>query len=284
MKKKNKRKSPLSEDDTTKMVASNIDPSLMVRVPQDHRINVEGILDEKLQSVVAEWGQNYSSHAGCVHPAGNGVIGAGLVAPHSSYDVALSSVNGVVPHCDNDEMLQVGSKHSAAVLVSRPLVVEGSIGAGLVVPQSGDDGLIAPQSGDGVAVDSGKLTNVHDDGGDNIRSVPAVRSSLGSGNFTGGSNGLSLAGECLVFKAGGSGDAVAGKLAASNVRSPKSVGSIARNRASRAVPVQFKGMVLFPTAHIRPSPCLTALRLLILEMYLLFLLKVLRYVLNSQKF
>ncbi|GAA0169613.1 hypothetical protein LIER_24059 [Lithospermum erythrorhizon] len=61
MKKKKKRKSPLSEDDTTKMVASNIDPSIMVRVPQDHRINVEGILDEKLQSVVAEWGQLFIS-------------------------------------------------------------------------------------------------------------------------------------------------------------------------------------------------------------------------------
>ncbi|GAA0160352.1 hypothetical protein LIER_16926 [Lithospermum erythrorhizon] len=146
------------------------------------------ILDEKLQSVVAEWRQNDSSHAGCVH----------LVA----------------------------SKNSTVALDSRPHIVEGSIGAGLVAPQSGDGGQIAPQSGDGIALGPGNLADVHNDGGDKIQSVPVVRPSLGSGHFPDGSNGLPLAGECLVFKAGGSGVRVAGKPAASSARSSKSAGMV----------------------------------------------------------
>ncbi|GAA0175353.1 hypothetical protein LIER_28542 [Lithospermum erythrorhizon] len=202
MKKKKKRKTPLSEDDTTKMVASNIDPSLLVRVPQDHRINVEGVLDEKLQSVVAEWGQNDSSPAGIgssVHPAGNG-IGVGLVAPQSGYVVALDSENEVVPHGDDGDKIQVVSKNPTVAPVSRPHIDDGSISEGSQV-------------------------------------VP-------------------IAGDVLVFKAGGSGSVPDGKFAASTIRRPKDAAMVkTRARHNPARPSgTLQGVGSAPNRAQMPTP------------------------------
>ncbi|GAA0183980.1 hypothetical protein LIER_31298 [Lithospermum erythrorhizon] len=82
MKKKKKRKCPPPEEDASKLVAPNADPSLLVRVPMDNRVNVDDVLDEKMQNVVAEWGRNSPSHAvdgSCARHAGCGVAGDGLV-------------------------------------------------------------------------------------------------------------------------------------------------------------------------------------------------------------
>ncbi|GAA0146450.1 hypothetical protein LIER_44075 [Lithospermum erythrorhizon] len=74
MKKKKKRKSSSPEDETSNMVASNLDPSLMVRVPLDKRVNVDGVLDKNLQLEVEKWNEIDPSFAGigsCDSPAGN---------------------------------------------------------------------------------------------------------------------------------------------------------------------------------------------------------------------
>ncbi|KAG9137859.1 hypothetical protein Leryth_026732, partial [Lithospermum erythrorhizon] len=62
MKKQKKRKNPLSwEEGSPKVVVSSVDRyNFLVRVPNDHRINVENVLDDKMKLVVAEWGQNIS--------------------------------------------------------------------------------------------------------------------------------------------------------------------------------------------------------------------------------
>ncbi|GAA0165878.1 hypothetical protein LIER_21168 [Lithospermum erythrorhizon] len=216
-------------EDASKLVASNADPSLLVRVPNDNRINVDGVLDEKLKKVVAEWGQNSPPPAvngSCGSPARNGAIGVGMVAPQACYVVALSSENGVVPHCDDGDVIQDVSKNPAVAYVSRPHVVGGSNGTGLVTPQSADDVQIAPQSGDDIAVYSGTSVVVHGDGGDKTNVVPVLRPCFVSGSISDGSHVSPLAGEGLVFKAGGSGIGVEGKHTSSTVRGPKYAGVV----------------------------------------------------------
>ncbi|GAA0173269.1 hypothetical protein LIER_26923 [Lithospermum erythrorhizon] len=173
MKKKKKRKCPTPEEDASKLVASNADPSLLVRVPNDNRINVDGVLDEKLQSVVAGWGQNASSPSdfgSCARPVGDGSSGVGLVAPQSGGVAALVPDNVDGSHGDYGLLAQVVSTKSTATPVSRPNVEDG------------------PNS-------------------DGSQVVP-------------------IAGEILVFKAGGSGGSSEGKTAASNVRKPKVAGLV----------------------------------------------------------
>ncbi|GAA0173921.1 hypothetical protein LIER_27423 [Lithospermum erythrorhizon] len=60
MKKKKKRKHPPPDPDNeaSHLVASNVDPSLLVEVPIDYRVNVEGVLDQQSQLEVEQWSRN----------------------------------------------------------------------------------------------------------------------------------------------------------------------------------------------------------------------------------
>ncbi|GAA0164869.1 hypothetical protein LIER_20410 [Lithospermum erythrorhizon] len=135
MKKKKKRKNPPLDNDASNMIASNADPSLLVRVPHDNRVNVDDVLDKKLQLEVEKWGLTDSSLADkslCGSPEGKGVI---EVAPQNSYVVALSSELDVISHGNGDDTTQVVSKSPTVSPVFRSDVGGGSIGAGLVAPK-----------------------------------------------------------------------------------------------------------------------------------------------------
>ncbi|GAA0173698.1 hypothetical protein LIER_27260 [Lithospermum erythrorhizon] len=223
MKNKNKRKSPPPDDDALRMVASNVDPSLLVRVPHDNRVNVDDVLDKKLQSEVAKWGQTDSSLRVLVQV----LVRRGMVLLR----------------------IQFVSKNSTVAPVSRPHIVGGSIGTSLVAPQSGDGGLIAPQTGDGVAVIFGTVAVVHDDGGEK---TPAVQVCFGTGSTSDGSHATPLAGESLVFKPGGSGTGSVDKPAVSTVRGPKTAGVVLQ-RARQALPCG-SGARSIPNRNNLPNP------------------------------
>ncbi|GAA0157969.1 hypothetical protein LIER_15113 [Lithospermum erythrorhizon] len=205
MKKKKKRKNPPLDNDASNMVASNADPSLLVRVPHDNRVNVDVVLDKNLQLEVENWGLTNSSLADkrpCGSLAGKGAI---EVAPQTSYVVALSSELDIFSHGNGCDTTKGVSKCSTVAPVSRSQVGNGSIGAGLVAPQSAEDVQIAPQIGEGIAVISEKMVADHEDGGDNVQTVPVLRPCVESGSTSAGSPVAPLAGAGLVFKAGGSG-------------------------------------------------------------------------------
>ncbi|GAA0169345.1 hypothetical protein LIER_23857 [Lithospermum erythrorhizon] len=92
MKKKKKRKHPPPEENVTQLVASNVDPSFLVRVPKDNRVNMEGVLDGKMQSVVEEWGGNalstpvVDSNSPTVGTVSSPPVGDGAIAPPSVVD------------------------------------------------------------------------------------------------------------------------------------------------------------------------------------------------------
>ncbi|GAA0165661.1 hypothetical protein LIER_40032 [Lithospermum erythrorhizon] len=204
------------------MVASNADTSLLFN---DNRITVDDVLDENLQNVVAEWRRNSPSHAvdgSSVRQTGNGAIGAGLVAPQPGYVVALSSENGVVPHCDDGGVTQALPKNPNVARVSQSQTVGGSIGASLVTPQVVDDVQITPQPSHDVAVNSVTGVAVHGNGGDKNHVVPVFQPHLGPGCNFDGSNVAPIAGAGFVFKAGSSGTSFEGKTGAPTIRGPKS--------------------------------------------------------------
>ncbi|GAA0165650.1 hypothetical protein LIER_40029 [Lithospermum erythrorhizon] len=215
MRKKKKRKCPPAEEDASMLVASNADPSLLVRVPNDNRVNVDNVLDENLQNVVAEWGRNSPSH-----PADGSSV---------RYVVALSSENGVVPQCEHGDVTQDLSQIPIAARVSQPQIVGGSIVGCLVAPQSAIDVQIAPQTVSDAAVNTGTGVVVQGKDGDKNDTAPVFCPCDEPGSSSGGPNKSPLVVEGLVFKAGGSG------------------------RSSRAVPVSVLVLVLLPTAPNPPT-------------------------------
>ncbi|GAA0162658.1 hypothetical protein LIER_18699 [Lithospermum erythrorhizon] len=226
MKKKKKRKSSPPEDEPSNMVASNVDPSLMVRVPYDNRISVDDVLDKTLQLEVEKWSEIDPSLAGmgsCGCPAGNDV---GLVAPQTGYVVALSSETEVVSHVAGDDRTQVVSKCATVSPDVRSQVGNGSIGAGLVAPQTANDVQTTPQLSEGIAVISESMAAKNVDGGNKSQTVPVLRPRLGSGTSSDGSQKAPLAGMNLVFKAGSSGSGSEAKATGSNVRGPKFAGAM----------------------------------------------------------
>ncbi|GAA0159092.1 hypothetical protein LIER_43469 [Lithospermum erythrorhizon] len=99
MKRNKKRKGPPPDGGASDLVASNADPSLLVRVPRDNRVNVDAVLDKQLQKNVEQWGLLEPSHAAkgsCDKPEGNCVVKGGLVAPQAGHVVASCSETRVV--------------------------------------------------------------------------------------------------------------------------------------------------------------------------------------------
>ncbi|GAA0173730.1 hypothetical protein LIER_27287 [Lithospermum erythrorhizon] len=137
MKKKKKRKIPPPEEDVSMMVASIVDPSLKVRVPKDHRVNLDGVLDDNLQSVVAEWGNNGSSSKGDgsnpppVKADSNAAVVDGLIMPQSGEDEGKDSDHLEVSHDSDGEKTQAELKKSIPLPIFRP-----NIGGGLISGQS----------------------------------------------------------------------------------------------------------------------------------------------------
>ncbi|GAA0175161.1 hypothetical protein LIER_41859 [Lithospermum erythrorhizon] len=256
MKKKKKRKCPPPEEDASMLVASNGDPSLLVRVPNDNRVNVDNVLDENLQNVVAEWGRNSPSHAAdgsSVRQVGNGVIGAEQVVPQHSYVVALSFENGVVPQCEHGDVTQDLSKIPIAARVSQPQIVGGSIVGCLVAPQSAVDVQIAPQTGSDSAVNTGIGVVEQGKDGDKNDAVPVLRPCDGCGASSGGPNKSPLAVEGLVFKAGDSGSGSVPKHAGSFAKGPKAAGRV--HRSARPVLSRGSGVGFGAgPASNRPNP------------------------------
>ncbi|GAA0141969.1 hypothetical protein LIER_35486 [Lithospermum erythrorhizon] len=237
MKKKKKRKNPPPENETSNLVASNADPSLLVRVSHDNRVNVDGVLDKHLQLEVEKWGQTDSPCAvmnPCGSPAG---LGNMVVAPQSSYVVALSSELDVVSHGIDGDKTQVVSKNVTVSPVSRLEVGGDSIVGCSVAPQSAVDVQYAPHAGVDAVVNTGTWNVVRDMGGDNNHSVPVVCPCDGPGSSSGGPNKSPLAVKGLVFKAGGSGAGSVPKHAGSTAKGPKAAGRVHQ----RARPVLSRG-------------------------------------------
>ncbi|GAA0147758.1 hypothetical protein LIER_07381 [Lithospermum erythrorhizon] len=185
MKKQKKRKNTLPEEDTSKVVASSVDPSLLVRVHNDHRINVENVLDHKMKLVVAEWGQNISP-----------------------------------PPDVGSNVLPVGDGSSP------------STGVGLVAPQNGDVPALAPDNVDGSHGADGILAQVV-----SAKSTvtPVSRPNVEDGSLSVGSQVVPIAGQVLVFKAGGSGGSSVRKTVASIVRKHMAAGLV-KQRAKQPQP------------------------------------------------
>ncbi|GAA0155996.1 hypothetical protein LIER_38193 [Lithospermum erythrorhizon] len=201
MKKKKKRKSSPPEDDVSNMVASNADPSLLVRVPQDNRINVEGVLDEKMQKVVAEWEQNSPSlvaKAPCGGTMGANIIEVGEITPKTAYVVALYSETEAVIQRDGGDRTQ-------------------SVSNSLPIPP-------ANQSQDGDV-----LNNV---GGGGSQTGPVLQPLAGLRGLS--SDGLLDAGKGLVFKAGNSDSGSGTNAIGSNTGRPKLAGAMLQ-RARKAL-------------------------------------------------
>ncbi|GAA0146407.1 hypothetical protein LIER_06372 [Lithospermum erythrorhizon] len=217
------------------LVASNADPSLLVRVPTDNRVNVDNVLDENLQNVVAEWGRISPSHA--ADGAGCGVAGTGPVASQHSYVVALSSENGDVPQCDNGNVTQDLPKIPIDARVSQLQIVGGLIVGCLVTPQSAVVVQNAPQPGSDVSMNTGTGVVVQGKDGDKNETVPVFRPCDGAGSSSGGPNKSPLAVEGFVFKAGGSGSGLVPKHAGSIAKGPKAAGRVHQ----RARPVLSRG-------------------------------------------
>ncbi|GAA0176580.1 hypothetical protein LIER_29550 [Lithospermum erythrorhizon] len=200
MKKKKKRKSSPPEDETTNMVASNADPSLMVRVPHDKRVNVDGVLDKNLLLEVEKWSEVASSITGkasCHSPAGN--VG-GVVAPQTANIVASCSKPNADSHVAGNGRTQVVSNCAPVSpdtrLQNGICLIDGSLNA----PQTVNNLLIPPQS---------------------VRYF-----------FRRYAEGP-LAGLSLVFKAGGSGLSSKAKATGLGVKGSKSAGTVV-HRATMA--------------------------------------------------
>ncbi|GAA0161067.1 hypothetical protein LIER_17472 [Lithospermum erythrorhizon] len=187
MKKKKKRKSSTPEEEASIMVASSADPSLLVRIPQDNRVNVEGVLDDKMQKVVAEWEQNSSpivSKVPCDGAMGNNVSEVDEKTPKKAYVVALCSEPDAVT-------LRTGGDWNKSVSSTVHLA-----------PQTVKDFVVNSNSGN-------VLNNV---GGGKCQNVPVLQPLPGLRSES--SDGLLDASQGLVFKAGvpgsGSGTIAAG--------------------------------------------------------------------------
>ncbi|GAA0183909.1 hypothetical protein LIER_42481 [Lithospermum erythrorhizon] len=260
MKMKKKRKTPPPEEDVSNMVASNVDPFLLVRVPHDNRVNVDGVLDDKMQKVVAEWEQNSSSLAAegsCGGMMGNSVIEVEKVAPKTAYVVAFCSETDVETQGAGGVRTQVVSKSPPVTPVTRSHVEGGSIRVGLDAPQSVDAVQMAPQPGKDFVVNSGTGDVMIGVGGGKSQNVPALHALAGlRGSSTDGLHNAPFAGKGLVFMAGGSGSGSVTKAAGSSVRGQSLLvlGCNARGRHSRVVLVQDLVPVLLPSAPIRPPP------------------------------
>ncbi|GAA0144314.1 hypothetical protein LIER_04798 [Lithospermum erythrorhizon] len=236
MKKKKKRKNPPPDPDIdpSNLVASNVDPSLLVKVPHDNRVNVDGVLDQQLQLDVKKWSQTDLSmvdknSSGC--PA---VLGNLVNAPQSGINMPNTLPTG----CSADVISKTGDAlkcKSSETIKSAPRPCEGS--------GNSSDGdsivgcLIEPQLGKNKqnALHAGCSTEVVTETGDALKSKNSgktksvLNSCEGSGTSSGDSQKAPLAGLSLVFKAGCSGLIYEAKAIGSRGRGPKSAVSVVQH-------------------------------------------------------
>ncbi|GAA0187369.1 hypothetical protein LIER_34657 [Lithospermum erythrorhizon] len=217
MKKKKKRKNPPPdpENDASHLVASNTDPTLLVRVPHDSRVNVDGVLDQQLQLEVEQWSQwelPTPGNTSSVVPAGLGKL---VVAPQPNPGVALSPVLNTIPHGTNGDKTQAVTKIPSVCPISRSVVGSDSIGGSLIAPHLANS---MPNA-------------LHADG---LADAP-------------------LAGVSLVFKAGCSGSGSEAKATGSGVPGPKSAGPVLQ-RVRKAKLRGSGARVGAGNAPMRPNP------------------------------
>ncbi|GAA0156242.1 hypothetical protein LIER_13777 [Lithospermum erythrorhizon] len=232
MKRKKKRKGPPPDGGASDLVASNADPSLLVRVPCDNRVNVDAVLDKKLQKNVEQWGLLEPSHAAkgsCDKPEGNCVVKGGLVAPQAGHVVASCSETRAVSPGAGGDKTQAMENSPMLPPVSSPLVDVVILGYGSVTHQSAKEILNAPQIADGNAVGPKAIADGKDVSVSNAKTVPV----FGVGSSSAGLNKDSLAGQGLVFKVGGTGSGPVAQGVGSNGRKTKAAG-VMLHRAKKA--------------------------------------------------
>ncbi|GAA0185496.1 hypothetical protein LIER_32784 [Lithospermum erythrorhizon] len=234
MKKKKKRKHPPPDPDNeaSHLVASNVDPSLLVEVPIDYRVNVEGVLDQQSQLEVEQWSRNDLSLP---------VETSNACSMGSSARVNLPQSNGVDPSssnlnpapCENvGACMNDGSKNHPVCPVSQPVVASDS-GLGCVnAPKSGIHMNNAPHAV--IPADVIDKTNVALEESNSGKVDIAMHPCIVPGTSSGGSKVTPPTGSCLVFKAGSSGDGCVTKDAGSNGSKTKAVGA-KKQRAMKAV-------------------------------------------------
>ncbi|GAA0143144.1 hypothetical protein LIER_03897 [Lithospermum erythrorhizon] len=235
MKKKKKRKSTPPEEEVSNMVASNADPSLLVRVPQDNRVNVEGVLDEKMQKVVVEWEHNSSSlvaKVSCGDAMGNNAIEVDEITPKTAYVVALCSETEAVIQRDGGDKTQSVSSSLPVPPTNQSQVGNGTIGVGLVAPQSVEDVHLAPQTVKDFVVNSETGDVLNNVGGGTSQTGPVLQPLAGLRGLS--SDGLLDAGKGLVFKAGNSDSGSGTNATGSNTGKPKLAGAMLQ-RARKAL-------------------------------------------------
>ncbi|GAA0173378.1 hypothetical protein LIER_27005 [Lithospermum erythrorhizon] len=219
MKKKKKRKVPPPDPDNEAphLVASNVDPSLLVRVPHDNRVNVEGVLDHKAQLEVEQW---------------------------SRHDLSIPVETPMDVRWDITKNSLVGSG-------SQSNVGGDSVKECLVAPKSGihmDNAFLARIPADVVTE---TVEALKDKSSGTIGS--ARHQSIASSTSSGGSQLVPLAGECLVFKAGSSGSGLVSKSAGSNGRKAKTAG-VKMQHARRAFSRDSGGCLGTASASSCPNP------------------------------
>ncbi|GAA0168451.1 hypothetical protein LIER_23164 [Lithospermum erythrorhizon] len=227
MKKKKKRKSSPPEEEVSNMVATNADPSLLVRVPQDNRVNVEGVLDEKMQKVVAEWEQNSLSLVAkvpCGGAMGNNVIEVDEITPKTAYVVALCSETDVVIQRDGGDRTQSVSSNLPVPPINQSQVGNGTIGVGLVAPQFVEAVNLAPQIVKDLVVNSETGDVLNNVGGGKSQTVHVLQPLAGLCGLS--SDGLLDAGKGLVFRAGDSDSGSGTNAVGSNTGRPKLAGAM----------------------------------------------------------
>ncbi|GAA0146077.1 hypothetical protein LIER_06114 [Lithospermum erythrorhizon] len=166
MKKKKKWKHPPPEENVTQLVASNVDPSFLVRVPKDNRVNMEGVLDGKMQSVVEEWGGNalstpvVDSNSPTVGTVSSPPVGGGAIAPPSVVDKDCAPRILDVSNDGDDRKSQAEPEKPTPKLVSPPIVGGGSDSGGLQFGAVTGGSLVfqAGGSGGGSGGESDELT------------------------------------------------------------------------------------------------------------------------------
>ncbi|GAA0164576.1 hypothetical protein LIER_20174 [Lithospermum erythrorhizon] len=226
MKKKKKRKNPSPEpdNDVAHLVASNADPTLLVRVPHDSRVNVDGVLDKQLQLEVEQWSQSdlpIPANTSSGVPAGSSNL---MAAPQSNLAVTSSPKLITVPHETNGEKTQAESKNPSACPVSRSDVEDDSIRRSSIAPQSANPMQNAFHAGcpADMTTETGDALKCKNPG----KTKSALSPCDGSGTSSGGSQKAPLAGLSLVFKAGSSGLGSEAMKTGSSVRGPKSAGPV----------------------------------------------------------
>ncbi|GAA0150774.1 hypothetical protein LIER_09637 [Lithospermum erythrorhizon] len=253
MKKKKKRKHPPPDPDNeaSNLVASNVDPSLLVKVPLDNRVNVEGVLDQQSQLVVEQWSRNDLSLSVEASSGCSMGLSTKVNVPQSKTVVPSSSKPNPAP-CETDGvcMKDVSKNHPVCSVSQSDVASDSGMGC-VIAPKLGilmNNALHAVIPADvidktGVALEGSNSGNIE----------TALHPSIVSGTSSGGLKETPSTGNCLVFKAGSFGAGRETKDAGSNGSKAKAAGvrmQRARMASSRGSGVNL-GAASVPN---RPNP------------------------------